>query len=103
MKKILILSLLMLSGCEQQSQPVRTYTDDEGVKHEVVREGGGFAEHLAGAAVAGAVGGAAAGAASRATDHAINRWQDRKEERRSRPRTYNARTVRTPSRSFGRR
>ena len=93
MRKLLILAALILTGCDQQ-QPVRTYTDDQGVKHEVVREGGGFGEHLAQAAVAGAVGGAAAGAASRATDHAINKWQDRKAARRSSGRVYRGSVVR---------
>lgn len=85
MRLIFLLAFTLLSGCNQE-QPARTYTDSEGVKHEVVREGGGFGEHLAQAAVAGAVGGAAAGAASRATDHAINKFQ----ERRARPRAARA-------------
>lgn len=93
MRKSIILAALILTGCEQQ-QPVHTYTDDQGVKHEVVREGGGFGEHLAQAAVAGAVGGAAAGAGHRAADHAINKFQARKEATRSSPRTYNARPIR---------
>lgn len=94
MRKAIILATLILTGCEQQQQPVRTYTDDQGVKHEVVRESGGFGEHLAQAAVAGAVGGAAAGAGHRVADHAINRWQDRKAARRSSGRTYNAKPMR---------
>ena len=92
MRKAIILSALILTGCDQQ-QPVRTYTDDQGVKHEVVREGGGFGEHLAQAAVAGAVGGAAAGAGHRAADHAMNKFQDRRSNHRS-PRTYRATPVR---------
>jgi len=86
MKRILLLTLI-LTGCDQQ-QPVRTYTDDQGVKHEVVREGGGFGEHLAQAAVAGAVGGAAAGAGHRMADHVINKWQDRKASRGRSRRVY---------------
>lgn len=95
MRKPLILAALILTGCEQHPQPVRTYTDDQGVKHEVVRESGGFGEHLAQAAVAGAVGGAAAGAGHRVADHAINKWKDRRDARRSSPRVYNARPIRS--------
>jgi outer membrane lipoprotein SlyB len=96
MRKAIILAALILTGCEQQQQPVRTYTDDQGVKHEVVKEssGGGFGERLAQTAVMGAVGGAAAGAASRATDHAINRWQERREARRASGRVYHGSVVR---------
>lgn len=97
MKKYILALSLVLVGCEQQREPVRTYTDEQGVKHEVFKEssGGGFGERLAQTAVMGAVGGAAAGAASKATDHAINRWQERREARRSSPRVYNARPIRS--------
>jgi len=87
MKKLIPL-LLLLTGCNQE-QPHQTYTDSDGVRHEVAHEGGGFGEHLAQAAVAGAVGGAAAGAGHRAADHAINKFQERR--RAPRPiRTYRA-------------
>jgi hypothetical protein len=96
MNKILLLSVLsaLLLACNQE-QPVRTYTDKEGVVHEVSREtsgsSGGMMEHMAGAAVAGAAAGAAGAAAHRATDHAINKWQERKEANRyvqRQPRTF---------------
>lgn len=89
----IVLIACLLLGCEQQQQPVRTYTDKEGVVHEVSREtsGGGMMEHMAGAAVAGAAAGAAGAAAHRVTDHAINKWQERKEAKRyaqRQPRTF---------------
>lgn len=95
MRKAIILAALILTGCEQQ--PVRTYTDDQGVKHEVVQQsssGGGMMEHMAGAAVAGAAAGAAGAAAHRVTDHAINRWQERREARRASGRVYHGSVVR---------
>lgn len=87
---------LLLTACEQQPPPVHTYTDKEGVVHEVSREtssssSGGMMEHMAGAAVAGAAAGAAGAAAHRVTDHAINKWQERKEAKRyaqRQPRTF---------------
>lgn len=98
MNKAIILTALLLTGCEQQQQPVHTYTDKEGVVHEVSREtsssGGGMMEHMAGAAVAGAAAGAAGAAAHRVTDHAINRWQDRKAARRASGRVYHGSVVR---------
>ncbi len=82
LRVINLLMILGVAGCERQPA-TRTYTDSEGVKHEVVEERRGFGEHLAEAAVVGAVGGAAAGAGHRAADHAINRWQERRQEKRS--------------------
>lgn len=72
---------VLVAGCNQE-QPIKTYTDEQGVKHEVVREGGSFGEHLVQSAVAGAVGGAAAGVGHRVADHAINKFQERRAVRK---------------------
>ena len=93
---VAIVCFIVVTGCEQRQQLVHTYTDKEGVVHEVSREtsggsNGGMLEHMAGAAVAGAAAGAAGAAAHRATDHAINKWQERKEVKRyaqRQPRTF---------------
>jgi len=95
MKCVLILPvLLLLTGCQEQPQNVRTIINEDGSRTEVVEQrssGGGMLEHMAGAAVAGAAAGSAGAVAHRATEHLINKHQERKASKQSRPRTYNAR------------
>jgi len=86
--------LLLLTSCQEQPQHVRTITNEDGSRTEVVEQrssGGGMMEHMAGAAVAGAAAGTAGAVAHRATDHLINKHQERKAHRQTRPRTYNHR------------
>ena len=95
MKYAIILPvLLLLTACQEQPQHVRTITNEDGSRTEVVEQrssGGGMLEHMAGAAVAGAAAGSAGAVAHRVTDHVINKHQDRRASRQSRPRTYSAR------------
>jgi len=81
LSRFIFIFFVFIAGCNQE-QPIRTYTDEQGVKHEVVKEGSGFGERLVQSAVAGAVGGAAAGAGHRLADHAINKFQERRAVRK---------------------
>jgi len=87
LSRFIFIIFVLIAGCNQE-QPIRTYTDDQGVKHEVVREGGGFGERLAQTAVAGVVGGAAAGVGHRVADHAINKFQERRAVRKRAKRMF---------------
>lgn len=88
--------ILILTGCQEQPQVVRTETKEDGTKVEYVERqsnnGGGMLEHMAGAAVAGAAAGSAGAVAHRATDHFLNKRQERKAYRAHRPRTYTHRS-----------
>jgi len=91
---IILASCLVLTACQEQPQHVRTITNEDGSRTEVVEQrssGSGMLEHMAGAAVAGAAAGSAGAVAHRITDHAINKHQERRASRQSRPRTYSAR------------